>query len=155
MVVNLNPQIAISSKPAFKQNVNTSFTADNSTTAPQSAPAQKPVTGFLSKVAYAWINLSEGTKGVIKGILGGFAVGTTIAAIDKFKSLFKKTEGVTFLQKLNVFKNPTKGLGKLGKVVAPIAAGVVFIANIISARLTANKRTANVDHQLYEGHRDK
>ena len=151
MAITFNPQTTISSNLAFKQNTNVSAPqADSTSTAPQE-PAKKPVTGFLAKMAYAWINLSEGTKGVVKGAIGGLAVGTLIAGVDKTASLFKTIDGMTFLDKI---KHPTKGLSKYGRVIAPIAAGVVFIANVVSARLTANKRTANVDQQLYTGHRE-
>ena len=152
MAITFNPQATISSNIAFKQNPNVPAPQAGPTSTTQQEPVKKPVTGFLAKMAYAWINLSEGAKGVVKGVIGGLAVGTLIAGVDKMASLFKKIDGVTFLDKI---KHPTKGLSKYGRVIAPIAAGAVFIANIISARLTANKKTANVDHQLYAGHRDQ
>ena len=44
-------------------------------------------------------------------------------------------------------------MGKVGKVVEPIVSALVFAGCLVSARLKANKRTANVDHQLYTNHR--
>ena len=35
-----------------------------------------------------------------------------------------------------------------------VLPGTGIEINVVSARLTANKRTANVDHQLYTGHRE-
>jgi len=52
-----------------------------------------------------------------------------------------------------MFKHPTKVLGAVGKFAAPAVALAVFAGNVISARLDVNKKTANVDHQLYTNHR--
>lgn len=154
MAVTFNPQLKMNSNIAFKQS-----DAKTATTQPPKSeqisttvnPKEKEhkVANFASKVAYAWINLAETTKGIVKGAFTAAIVGTTIAAADTVVSGFKKkTYGA-------IFTKPTKTMGKVGKIVAPLVSAAVFAGYVVAARLNANKRTANVDHQLYTNHRTK
>lgn len=150
MPVTLNPQIKHSLMPAQNKPQIMSFGGDNFDSPEQiqaavnedaleindQEPNNKPK-GIIAKVAYAWINFSEGTKGILKGLFYGGLTGGVIAGGDKIVSKFKK-----------------KPMGKIGKILAPIAGVVVFAYQFIMARLTANQRTANVDHMLYDGHRN-
>lgn len=95
-------------------------------------------TGIIGKVAYAWINFSEGTNGIFKGLVYGALTGGVIAGCDKI-----------------VAKIKGRPMGKVGKIVAPIVGVIVLGYHMIMARLTANQRTANVDHMLYDGHRSE
>lgn len=92
--------------------------------------------GILAKVAYAWINFSEGTKGILKGLFYGGLAGGVLYGGDKIVSRMKE-----------------KPVGKVGKILAPVVGAIILAYHIIMARLTANQRTANVDHMLYDGHR--
>ena len=61
-----------------------------------------------------------------------------------------KNKEITFTEAL---KHPMKSLGKYGKFIAPAVAVATFALDVISAKLHANKRTADVDHELKTGHR--
>ena len=174
MAITFNPQINYSKRTSANQSFGDAPLAENALaatppptqTAPSAQPTQAPkrtAKGFIAKVAYAWVNLVEGTKGIVSGLLAGFAAGTTVAGADwlisGLKKTFKPGEGAVLTSKLerfkDMFKHPKAQLGKFGKIGAPIIAVGVLAAHLISARLKANQRTANVDHMLYEGHRDK
>ena len=151
MAVTFNPQLKMTSNVAFKQ-------SETATAKPSAAPLITPakpeekqpaVANFASKVAYAWINLTENAKGIVKGAFAAAFVGTTIAGVDTIIS------GVNKKAYKEIFTKPTKAMGPVGKVVAPIVSAAVFAGYLVSARLKANKKTANVDHQLYTNHREK
>ena len=168
MAITFNPQINYSERPSFGNDslaenaLALTSTKTASVTQPTQAP-KKTVKGFIAKIAYAWVNLVEGTKGIVSGLLAGFAAGTFVAGADwlisGLKKTFKSGEGEVLASKFerfkDMFKHPRAQLGKFGKIVAPIVAVGVLVTHLISARLKANQRTANVDHMLYEGHRDK
>jgi len=150
MVVSFNPQIKVDSALTFKQNSNAS---DSTSATAEPVPKKLTANKVAANVAYGWVNISEGAKGTVRAVVSAFVVGTAIAGYDYARSLFKKQDGISFFKKLF---NPKKvQLGKVGKYVAPAAAAVVLVANVILTRFKINQRTANVDHALYEGHRDK
>lgn len=162
MAINLIPQVKFTSQVAFKQKE--SATKPDAATTQQeqsvSTDSKPGAKGFIAKIAYAWINATEMTKGFFGGLFTGGFVGTTIAAGDWLVSGLKKTgkkqaKGVEKFKFSQMFKKPTSALSKVGKIYAPIVAGVIFVGSLISARLKANQRTSNVDHQLKTGHRDK
>ena len=161
MVVTLIPQINYSPKVTFKSTENQSPTTASTSMTPEDETksiktVEKPEStakGILATLAYAWINLVEGTKGIVKGLLAGFLTGTAVAGIDMIHSGWKKHKNKKIT--LSEMFNRKKAMSKTGKILAPVAAGIVFAGNLVVARLNANKRTANVDHMLYEGHRDK
>ncbi|MFA7658226.1 MAG: hypothetical protein WCY19_02210 [Candidatus Gastranaerophilaceae bacterium] len=163
MVITFNPKINYSQKASFGEGQPTGATAPAEQTVQPAEKTKTTAKGFIAKTAYAWVNLAEGTKGVIKGLFAGFITGTAIAGADwlvsGLKNVFKPNQSIVLTSKFerfkNMFKHPKAQLGKYGKIVAPIFAGLVLVGNLIAARLKANKRTANVDHMLYEGHRDK
>lgn len=166
MAISFNPQIKFTSEAALKkdnsskQAASSSTSASAETKAPQqdTAPVKKtPVRNFFANIAYGWINLSEGVRGVANGLLSGVLTGTMLGAGDWLITGIKRLnknhlEHITFKQ---MFTKPKSALSKVGKYWAPAAAVAMFASNLIMARLDANKRTANVDHQLYTGHRDK
>ena len=109
----------------------------------------KGFNGFVAKCANFYLNTTTVTGGVFKGIFDGLAVGTGIAAVNTiYRACF--VENVKFLDAL---MHPTRALGKIGKVVAPIVATLVMGVDIVSSVLRANKKTADVDHELRTGHR--
>ncbi|HNW26469.1 MAG TPA: hypothetical protein PLG15_07125 [Candidatus Gastranaerophilaceae bacterium] len=139
---------------------------------------------FIADVADAWINFKEITKGIFKGLLVG-GVATTfglfidkmssgLKAAGKFKpaekvaeaaakkftiwtavaSKFKNNKDILSCE-LSVFKKAfAKGSTK-GKIVSGLIGAAILTGYIIAARLRANLKTADVDHALHEGHRDK
>lgn len=132
---------------------------------------------FIADVTSAWINFKEVTKGVFKGLFGGFIAASLIIFTDKTTSGLKAVkmlkqnpelikENVKKLSKMgaakdNVIKNIdafksafAKGTTK-GKVIAGVIGAAILTGYIIAARLRANLKTANVDHALHEGHRNK
>jgi len=171
MAITFNPQIKMASSVSFKQNNDIKAETPPATTPPALAedvvqkqteiPKKNGLADFSSKIAYAWINATEMTKGVVSGIFAGAAAGTAVAGTDWLVSGLKETFNpresavlTSWLERFKtMFKHPTKVLGVVGKIVAPIVAVAFFAGNIISARLNANKKTANVDHQLYTNHR--
>jgi len=111
----------------------------------------KGLKGAAAGVAYTWVNIAEVAKGVVKGLFYGFLTGTVIAGANILRYGGKKVKSgeIKPIQRLS-----RKAITKSGKVWSWIVAGGVFLGNLALARLRANKRTANVDHMLYEGHRN-
>ncbi len=139
---------------------------------------------FVADVASAWINFKEITKGVFKGLFVGGVTTAVALFIDKMSSglkaagKFKPAEKVAeeaakkftiwtavvskfknnkdiLSGELSVFKKAfAKGSTK-GKIVSGLIGAAILTGYIIAARLKANVKTANVDHALHEGHRDK
>lgn len=168
MTITINPNLNYTNKIAFREGENKSLIDNNvsNDALSKTATTEKPVVssvdnksvkprGFLSKVAYAWVNATEGVKGLLKGLFYGFLTGTVVAGIATVKNGIKifntkpRPEGFNLLSILN----PKKSLGKSGRRWSWAAAGVVAAAHLVIAKLKANKRTANVDHMLYDGHR--
>lgn len=155
MAITLNPQITRASSVSFKQGEAKQDAPAKVTTGSPAAeikPAVKKkagLTDFASKTAYAWINLSEMTKGIAKGAVGFALTGTAIAGVDALIS------GINKKAYKQIFTHPTKVMGVVGKVLAPVAGAMVFAGHMISTRLKINKKTADVDHKLYTNHREK
>lgn len=136
-VVGFNPQLS------FKANTDNKAEAKaqiNTTTAPlenDSYKAEKPkktFKGVMGSIAKFFVNLKEMAVGVFKGVLyGGLSAGAIILG-DRTINL----------------KHTLKG-----KMAAGIIGTGIAAYHIIKARLKSNQRTANVDHQLHLGHRDK
>lgn len=111
------------------------------------------IKGAVANTAYAWVNVTEAIKGILKGTIYGLLTGTAIAGFDMIKSGTKKyKKGQIHFSEL---WNRKKAMSKTGKVLSFVAAGLVFVGHLVNAKLNINKRTANVDHMLYSGHRDK
>lgn len=111
------------------------------------------IKGAVASTAYAWVNVTEAIKGILKGTIYGFLTGTAVAGFDLIKSGTKKyKKGQIHFSEL---WNRKKAMSKTGKVLSFVAAGLVFVGHLVNAKLNINKRTANVDHMLYSGHRDK
>jgi len=163
MAISFNPQIKFTSEIATKKSDNSQVAtkpAETQTPQAAAAPVKKtPVRNFFANIAYAWVNLSEGAKGVVNGLLAGGIAGTILGAGDWLitgaKRSFAKAGTLNKIEGFGMFTHPKTALSKVGKVWAPVTAAALFLSNMIMARLDANKRTANVDHQLYTGHRDK
>ncbi len=129
--------------------------ADAVESAVDNQPKRK--TTFKEKIANVWkffASLGQMTKAVGKGIMYGVATaGTLLAGSWLFNTLPKafSKEGPKLAQ---VFKHPITHIAKSGKVIAGIGAAAVFAYHLIAGRLTANQRTADIDHKLHVGHRD-
>lgn len=161
MAITFNPQIKYAQKTSFRANeIQREKTQEkNFINDPEITPKNlnqdttKSSNGLLANIAYVWVNLTEGTKGLIKGVFYGLLTGGIIATATSIKSGLNKfhNKQIKFLEMFN----PRKTISKKNAVLATIAAATVFAGNLILARLRTNSKTANVDHMLYEGHRDK
>lgn len=110
--------------------------------------------GILSKIAYAWVNLSEGIKGLAVGFTYGVLAGSVFAVGNSIYSMRNriKAKEAKFSEAI---LHPIKSMSKTGKILSFVVGGVVLAGNLVIAKLKANKRTADVDHMLYDGHRSK
>ena len=88
----------------------------------------------LGGIAKFFVNFKEMAVGIAKGLLYGGAAAGVIVLGDRAINL----------------KHTMKG-----GMAASIVGGGIAAFHIIKARLKSNQRTANVDHQLKIGHRDK
>lgn len=156
MLINITPKLNYSNKITYcSENLN-AIKPDlnkNTTTEKTQNPAKKSAgfRGFIANISYAWVNVAEGFKGLVKGAWYGFLAGTAVAGISTIHSVnkrIKQGEKLGFFAKLDP-KNISKG----GKVLSWVTAGTVLLGNLIWASMKANQRTANVDHALYTGHR--
>lgn len=156
MQVNFNPNVN------FKQQTITTQVPTGQNVISQ--PVQpvvinnKKSSGFkekISNVAKFFTNLSEMTKATIKAIAYGgltsFAIGAGYWTFGAFPRGLRSKEKGTFK---NVLNKPFKSLSTKGKVVTVLAGVGVAAFHLIKGKLTANQRTANVDHQLKTGHRN-
>lgn len=107
--------------------------------------------GILAKLGYAWVNFSEGTKGIFKGIFYGVLTSAAFSTYKTLSSGIKKYKQKEI--KFSEIFNYKKTLSKSAKVLTVFLGAAVFMANLVIATLKANQRSANVDHMLYDGHR--
>ena len=106
----------------------------------------------IGKIAKFFTTLSEMTKATIKAVgYGAATAGTFLAGSWLFGALpkgFKKGNSLW-----NTIKHPLKSISTKAKVITGLATAVVAGYHLVKGKLTANQRTANVDHQLNIGHR--
>lgn len=90
-------------------------------------------------------------KGLFYGVLTGVML---LSGSWFFKALPKAftKEGPTLW---NTIRHPLKNIGKSGKIIAGIGSAAVLGYQLVSGKLTANQRTAVIDHKLKTGHRNK
>lgn len=143
MAVRFNPSISFQSGTKCSN-------CESSNAAPQ---RQTPVKDGVADVAKFFVSTSEMTKATVKGGIYGFLAGTAVAAYRFLAKALPNTykEGDSIL---NAFKHPAKTIGWKGNLFAGVTALGVFGFHLVKGKLSANQRTANVDHQLYTGHRD-
>ncbi len=139
MLVSLKPSLS------FKANLKPNSADD--------IQKDTPVRDGVADVAKFFVSTSEMTRATVKGAISGFLAGTLVAGYKFVTKVLPNTfkEGNSIL---NAFKNPAKSIGTKGNLTAVGVAVGVFLGNIVLGKLRANQRTANVDHQLYTGHRD-
>lgn len=133
-----NPQLAF--KAAQSENKTDANTTVNTATAPiandsfEKPAHKKTFKEHVGNMAKFFVNAKEMIVGVFKGLLyGGLSAGLIVLG-DRAINL----------------KHTLKG-----GMAASIVGGGIAAYQIIKARLKSNQRTANVDHQLHIGHRDK
>lgn len=110
------------------------------------------IRNFIANVAKFFATTTEMVKGTVKGTAYGLASGAAILGGSwLFSALprgFRKGGSIK-----DICKNPLKNIGTKSKVIAGVATLAVGSYHIIAAKLRANQKTANVDHQLKTGHR--
>lgn len=150
MQVNFNPQIAFRSQTAQPQ------ASQQEVTKPAESDSFKKsgsVKEDIGKVAKFFTTLSEMTKAGVKAV--GYGAVTVAAGLScgwLFGALprgFKKGNSLK-----QVFKQPLKSVSTKAKVLTGLATAAVAGYHLIKGKLSANQRTANVDHQLKIGHRE-
>ena len=113
---------------------------------------KQPFRNFIAGVAKFFATTTEMVKGTVKGTAYGLTTGAAVLAgswlFGALPSGFRKGGSLK-----EVCKHPLKSIGTKSKVVAGLATLAVGAYHIIAAKLRANQKTANVDHQLKTGHR--
>ncbi len=118
----------------------------------ESKEKKHPVRNFIANVAKFFATTTEMVKGVFKGTAYGLTTGAAILGGSwLFGALPKGFRKGGSLKE--VCKNPLKSLSTKSKVIAGAAGLAVLAFHTIAAKLKANQKTANVDHQLKTGHR--
>lgn len=137
-LVGLNPQVAFQAKQAeTRTDANAPV---NTKTAPipndsfEKTENKKTFREGLGGVAKFFVSLKEMAVGIGKALLYGGAAAGVIVLGDRAINL----------------KHTVKG-----GMAATLVGGGIAAFHIIKACLKKNQRTANVDHQLKIGHRDK
>lgn len=151
MQVNYNPQTAFR---AQVQPLQTELSQSVATKPLESDTFKKSssVKEDIGKVAKFFTTLSEMTKATVKAV--GYGAATVAAGLScgwLFGALprgFKKGNSLK-----QVFKQPLKSISTKAKVITGLAAATVAGIELVKGKLSANQRTANVDHQLKIGHR--
>ena len=114
---------------------------------------QTPFKNGIANIAKLFVVTGEMTKGIIKAVLYGFLTGTVIAGwkwtTKALPKAFTKEGSIK-----ETFNHPARSIGWKANLLAGTAALGVAAYHIVRARLKSNQGTANVDHQLYTGHRD-
>lgn len=151
MQVNYNPQTTFR---AQVQPLQTELSQSVATKPSESDTFKKSgsVKEDIGKVAKFFTTLSEMTKATVKAV--GYGAATVAAGLScgwLFGALprgFKKGNSLK-----QVFKQPLKSISTKAKVITGLAAATVAGIELVKGKLSANQRTANVDHQLKIGHR--
>lgn len=107
---------------------------------------------FIADTAKFFVTTTEMVKGTFKGIFYGAAAGASVFGASWLFGTLPKAFGNGVLKE--ALKSPLKSIGKNSKITAGLAALGICAYHVIAAKLKANQRTANVDHQLKTGHRD-
>lgn len=115
-------------------------------------PARETV-GDISKFA---VKTGEMTKASFKAVMYGLTAEVAMLTANwLFKSLPRAAKGKTEMSFWQTIKHPIKSISKAGKWASAGVALCVAGYHIARGVLKSNQRTANVDHQLKIGHRDK
>ena len=113
---------------------------------------KRPFRNFIANVAKFFATTTEMVKGTIKGTAYGITTGAAVLTggwlFGALPAGFRKGGSLK-----EVCKHPLKSIGTKSKVAAGLATLAVGAYHIIAAKLKANQKTANVDHQLKTGHR--
>ena len=161
MKVGFNPNVSFRSSSQAQQSVaekpaSNALKNDEVTLSDKNAAQgnkKKPFRNFIANVAKFFATTTEMVKGTFKGAGYGAATAGGILAVGwLFGALpqgFRKGGSLK-----EVCKNPIKSIGTKTKVGAAVAAVAVLAGHIISAKLKANQKTADIDHQLKVGHRN-
>ncbi len=120
-------------------------------------PDKQPKT-FKDRIASVWKFFSvtnqmaiSSLKGLFYGALTGIGLLGGSWLFNSLPKAFTK-EGPKLK---TVIAHPLKHIGKSGKVIAGIGAGVVLGYQLVAGKMAANQKTAVIDHKMKTGHRDK
>lgn len=148
--ITFKPNVTFTSQPL--EQAQPQVAAPATETAPDTFEKKGSIKEDIGKFAKFFTTLSEMTKAAVKAIgYGAATTATFLAGGWLFGALpkgFKKGNSL-----LNTFKHPIKSISTKAKVITGIATAAVAGYQLIKGKLSANQRTANVDHQLNIGHR--
>lgn len=97
--------------------------------------------GIIAKTAVAYVNLSEGIKGTIRGLAYGILSGLLVAYTSTIFNVIRKPMNFS-----EIFH--PKNAGTVGKILAFVVGGLVLAGNVVLAHFRANQREAKVDDTL-------
>ena len=154
MAITFNPALSFqASRPNPVIDTEIKSESVNSTVPVMENPKVSPVRGVLSNIAKAFVSTTQMTQATIKAVVYGFITGSIVAGYKyvttAIPAAFK--EGGSIIETL---EHPARSIGWKGNFMAGVAALGVASYHIMRGMLKTNQGTANVDHQLYTGHRD-
>lgn len=129
------------------------ITSDKNNQQPQKQPKtlKDRTANFWKFFATANQMVKSSLKGILYGALTGLGVLSGSWLFNSLPKAFSK-EGPTLK---NTLRHPLKHIPKSGKIMAGIGTGAVLAYQIVKGKLTANQKTAVIDHKMKTGHRDK
>ena len=121
------------------------------------AEAPKTRKSMRERIAGVWKFFASANK-LIQAYAKGIAyatvtAGTVLSASWLFNSL-PKTFAKNGPKLIETIKHPLNHISKAGKIYAVVGAVGAFGYQALKGHLSANQRTADIDHQLKVGHRD-
>lgn len=140
---NNQPQV-----PIVAQEQNTSISQIEAPK--QSKSARERVAGVWKFFASANKLIQAYAKGIAYATVTGFGVLSASWLFNSLPKAFMKNG-----PKLSeTFKHPLNHISKSGKIYAAVGAVGAFGYQALKGHLSANQRTADIDHQLKVGHRN-
>ncbi|MCM1339176.1 MAG: hypothetical protein NC191_05855 [Muribaculaceae bacterium] len=110
------------------------------------------------KVANVWkffVTTGKMIGAAVKGVVYGAATGVALLGGSWLFNSLPKAFAKEGPKLWATIRHPLTHISKSGKIIAGIGSALVLGYQLIAGKLRANKGTADVDHQLYSGHRDK
>ncbi len=146
-----------STAPVIEENKQPNVdTFESSSKAPkQGEKKSRSIKGGIANIWKFFTTTGQMIGATAKGIVYGAATGVSLLAGSwLFKSLPKAftKEGPTLW---NTIRHPLMNMSKSGKIIAGVGSAIVLAYHLIKGKLEANHKTADIDHRLKTGHRDK
>lgn len=118
----------------------------------------KPSKTMKDRAANVWkffAATNQMGKSSLKGIFYGALTGVGFLGGSWLFASLPKAFAKEGPKLKDIVRHPLKHIGKSGKIMAGIAAGAVLGYQLVVGKMTANQKTAVIDHKMKTGHRDK